>query len=256
MERGMAHLLGRKQARWQVAALRDLLAIGDLEVGLASLEGEREGGEIRGARSAISTMKLASMKGFQIHPGPHCSLDFAGSPQNRCVLGKPAKLPLPPLMKSFFQLLAILFLAGCTTADVQQTGGGIGSAKVATIQIEDSGLDADAKEEFLKRDISGKLQAALKAKLWRAGKLDEKGASLVVTVTEMRVRSTAAVVWVGIMAGRDGVTATAKLVQGNKTLREFTAEAHKFGGAFAGASATGRVERMCEELAEELARQL
>lgn len=159
-------------------------------------------------------------------------------------------------MKSVLLILSACFLAACTTAEVKQTRGGTGSTKISKIQVGESGLAKGAKEEFVERDIAAKLHANLLVRLQSAGKMADKGADLVVTVTDMRIRGTATVYWLGMMAGADTLIATVQVVANGKVVREFSADAGKWGPGIAGLSATGRVNRMCEELAIALANQL
>jgi hypothetical protein len=139
---------------------------------------------------------------------------------------------------------------------VRQTSGGAAIGKAGAVQVMESGLNQDSRSDYNERQIANRLQSAITDRLMNAGKFDPRGPTIVVNVTDLCIHSTAAVVWVGMMAGRDQLEAHVRVVQGGRTLREFTASTKRFAGMLTGPGATYRVKLLCDHLADDLTRQL
>jgi hypothetical protein len=157
-------------------------------------------------------------------------------------------------------VLTLSFLVtGCVT-EVRQTGGATTTAsstgKIGAIEIRLGHVTADSAEDFRHRKMGERMEEALRDQLRAKGKLDPRGAKLVVTVDDLCIHSTAAVVWVGMMAGRDQLEATAQVVENGKVVREFKANTKRFAGLLTGPGATHRSNLLCRHIADDLAQQL
>jgi hypothetical protein len=100
------------------------------------------------------------------------------------------------------------------------------------------------------------LATSIRQRLVATGKLNATGATLEVKITDMRLRSTAATVMWGVMAGSDHLNVQVRVIDKGAVRKTFTAEASRTSGAMANPGSDGRTESMCDEMALELVRQL
>lgn len=162
-------------------------------------------------------------------------------------------------MKYLLSLVLTLtfFLTGCVT-EVRQTSGSTssGSGKIGAIEVRLGKVQPDSADDFRGRHMDQRIEEALRDQLRAKGKLDPRGAKLVVTVDDVCIHSTAAIVWVGMMAGRDQLEATVQVVENGKVLREFKANTKRFAGILTGPGATYRSHLLCRHIADDLVSQL
>ena len=115
---------------------------------------------------------------------------------------------------------------------------------------------ADRQERFAKVDGPSRLTRAIESELTRAGRLDrESGRLLQVQVTRYRLRSGAATFWFGLMAGADLLDVNVTVLEGDKTLEEYTTGAGTT-GAFAGLDQVSRFEKLATAVARRVVNNL
>jgi hypothetical protein len=154
---------------------------------------------------------------------------------------------------------ALIVFGGCTSATVRQSqGAATRGLRIASVSVtpDPTTMKGDDLQWMRENLVEGRLSAAIRERLTMTGKLDAAGATLAVKVVSLRLRSTSAAVWLGVMAGSDHITASVEVSDHGKSVKSFVADASRTSGAMANPGAGGRVDSMCDELAERLVEQL
>jgi hypothetical protein len=169
------------------------------------------------------------------------------------------------MKSSRFFLFAICILAvGCSSARVFQTSGtsaAVGAVSDVQVTLRPGALDADAASDYRSNSISGTIRTALLSELSRKGKTASQGVTVEFAVTDFRLRSGAAVFWVGVMAGGDRLAGTVTVRRGATVLKSFEASAKGLESAWSGMalgriSAGSRADVFCRMIAKNIADQL
>jgi hypothetical protein len=148
-----------------------------------------------------------------------------------------------------------LFLAGCGSSGVTQTQGsaarGVQVSNVI-VKADAASLNAFEKNRLSERHIDTMLEQAIRTQLAVAHKSAPKGPALVVTIKDFHIRSTGAVVMLGMMAGTDFLECNVEVSDRGKVLKRYEAKSH----AVQGYGSEERIEKMAENMAEDLVEQL
>lgn len=155
------------------------------------------------------------------------------------------------ILRTLAALVMCAYFAACTSAEVRQrSGSAVRGLNISTVAVAPGASLHPDDVAFLRENrVEDTLTAAIRARLSETGKLQPNGATLAVNISSVRVRSTAAAVMLGIMAGPDHMDANVAVIDKGQTLTTFTAEGDRTSGAFQGPGSLTRVERLSEELA-------
>lgn len=128
----------------------------------------------------------------------------------------------------------------------------VSSVASVTVSVSPS-LAADRRTRLEKAEGSSRLKRSLEAKLATAGRIDPASPyALEVTITTYRMRSGAAVFWVGAMAGGDsiGVDVTVRDA-GGAVVRTYSTGAGSI-GAWSGLDQVSRLENILQATSERI----
>ena len=161
-------------------------------------------------------------------------------------------------------LLLLLFVAnGCAS-----TGGGddsgsdapigpsalAGGKKIGELRIHADPSLEDAVEETIEQfKVVGSLEARLRTSVPTVDMSDSGTLVLDVRIIDMRVRSTGAAIWWGVMAGADYITVSVDVQEGGGSLKTFETGTSTMLGGFAFGGREVRISRMLDELAKRIA---
>jgi hypothetical protein len=152
-------------------------------------------------------------------------------------------------------LVALLSACGTATPRIPSPSELQGAPRV-TVSVA-AEVDAARVRVFEEQDGRARLRNAVLTELAGSGKRGTFQADEIrITVTRFRLRSTAAGVWVGAMAGADVLEVAVTLTRGNEAVRSYTTGA---GGVMAGLikpSATGRFNGLVELVAKRVVAEL
>lgn len=104
--------------------------------------------------------------------------------------------------------------------------------------------------------VEDTLATAIRRRLAYSGKLESSGATLIVTIVNLRLRSTGTALVLGLLAGPDNLQADAQVVNKGVLVKSFSAVSNRTSGAVASPDAELRIDGMCKELASALVNQL
>lgn len=161
------------------------------------------------------------------------------------------KHTLLTILRAFTAVAMCAYFAACTSAEIRQSSGSaVRGLAISTVSVSPSAsLHADDVAFLRENRVEDTLTAAIRNRLSETGKLQPNGATLAVKISSVRVRSTAAAVMLGIMAGPDHMDANVAVIDKGQTIKTFIAEGDRTSGAFQGPGSLTRVERLSEELA-------
>lgn len=161
-------------------------------------------------------------------------------------------------------LLSCFWGWGCTSARVAQTTGGdapVARISEVAVAVRPGALDADTEADYRANAMSGTIRTALVTELRRTGKFASGGGTMDFSVTDFRLRSGAAVFWVGGMSGMDRLAGVVIVRQGGKILKSFEVSAQGRDTGYSGIllgrmSAGSRADAFSRMIAAQIASQL
>jgi hypothetical protein len=157
--------------------------------------------------------------------------------------------------------LTILLLAlslGCATAPHRAAVAPSTGAHVASVVVVfDPSVAAEKVAVFEENGGDTSLQSRLTSALTRAGRLDAGSPNtLEFRVTDFRLRSTAAVIWLGSMAGGDHIQGTVVIHTPDGDRDSFaTGVSSIMGGGFVPPDSEVRLNRLIRVLVERIVKQ-
>ncbi|MFN2377274.1 MAG: DUF4410 domain-containing protein [Candidatus Binatia bacterium] len=159
-----------------------------------------------------------------------------------------------PLASLSIALVAALTFAACSassppTEKAMDRGGPRIDTVSAVVVTVNPRLPSDKQTRFENAEGPSRLERSLEAKLSQTGRLRRDSPNVLeVDVTSYRMRSGAAVFWVGAMAGADALGVTVTIRDGSGIVRTFPTGAASI-GAYAGLDQVSRLERLVEATA-------
>jgi hypothetical protein len=137
-------------------------------------------------------------------------------------------MPYCEIMKAACRIvlagIALGLLASCVSSQVYEVTGSASSVpSVADVRVsaDQTGWDADTIDWYRQLAMNGALRSEIVQELRRNGRMAPDGPTLVVTVTDFRLRSSAHAAMFGAFAGEDRVAARASIERGGKVLRTY-----------------------------------
>jgi len=158
-------------------------------------------------------------------------------------------------------LVAAFTFAACSaSAPPSEKASDLGGPRIdavsAVVITVNPAIPADKQARFATAEGPSRLQRSLEAKLSQTGRLRPDSPNVLeVDVTSYRMRSGAAVFWVGAMAGADALGVTVTVRDGDSVVRTFPTGAASI-GAYAGLDQVSRLERLVEATALRLLKDL
>ncbi len=158
----------------------------------------------------------------------------------------------------------LLAISACSSKQSSAAGNealaAVAGPHVATVSAVvvsvDPNLDRGRAARYEQENGSTILKKQIEDALSTAGRLDPGGAVLDVKVTGFRLRSTAASVWLGSMAGNDSVEILVTARQGEDAVKSFPLHRSSIMGGLVMPAADVRLRRICAALAEDIVRLL
>lgn len=158
---------------------------------------------------------------------------------------------------------AVLTVTACSSREKEVpldpatvAGPHIESVSQVVVTLDPS-MPADRAERYAQESGEHWIQKAITDALSAAGRLDpDSDVVLEVNVIGFRLRSTAANVWVGTMAGSDSVDLEVTAREGDDDLKSFTVHRSSIKGGLMMPAAGTRLRKICAVLAADIVRVL
>jgi hypothetical protein len=165
--------------------------------------------------------------------------------------------------KSTALLIACVAATACSsreaempTDDALVSGPRVESVSRVVVAL-DPAVPADRAERYANEGGQHWIEQAITDALSAAGRLDPNSdVELAVKVVGFRLRSTAATVWVGSMAGNDSVDLEVEARRGDQVVKSFRLQRSSIQGGLIMPAAGTRLRRICAALADDILRRL
>ena len=145
---------------------------------------------------------------------------------------------------------------GSTEPAAVVSGSPVASIAVVTVEI-DSGVGEDRVARFNEESGATVLRKAVEDKLSVAGRISHQGGpTMELFVTEFRLRSTSASLWLGSLAGNDNIKVRVAIRDAGRVIKTYEATSSTLLGGMIMPAADVRLSRICNGVAEDIVNRL